>query len=271
MANYYKVPQDVEADDKLLGPFTFRQFIYLIILCGLLAVGWALANIFIPLALIPLPFIIFFTFLALPLRKDQPMETYFAALISFYMKPRTRFWMPGQRETTIEITAPKKIEKPRTRNISGSEASHRLSFLANIVDSEGYAIHNNSTPIRQEFLAEARTATDIFDTNSSPLVNQILVKEEREKRQEVVNQMKVALSRTQSLTLEQQQKTPPSIARHFENPTQEPKPNPVLNDLAHNTEYSVETISKEAARLSSKQSSKPPTNPDQDEVFISLH
>ena len=27
----YKVPQDVEADDKLIGPFSFRQFIYLII------------------------------------------------------------------------------------------------------------------------------------------------------------------------------------------------------------------------------------------------
>ena len=24
----YKVPQDVEADDKLIGPFSFRQFIY---------------------------------------------------------------------------------------------------------------------------------------------------------------------------------------------------------------------------------------------------
>ena len=25
----YKVPQDVEAEDKLIGPFSFRQFIYL--------------------------------------------------------------------------------------------------------------------------------------------------------------------------------------------------------------------------------------------------
>ena len=27
----YKVAQDVEAEDKLIGPFSFRQFIYLII------------------------------------------------------------------------------------------------------------------------------------------------------------------------------------------------------------------------------------------------
>lgn len=34
----YKVPQDVEADDKLIGPFSFRQFIYL----GIAALGIAI-------------------------------------------------------------------------------------------------------------------------------------------------------------------------------------------------------------------------------------
>lgn len=35
----YKVPQDVEADDKLLGPFSFRQFIYLLIAGGMIALA----------------------------------------------------------------------------------------------------------------------------------------------------------------------------------------------------------------------------------------
>ena len=35
----YKVPQDVEAEDKLLGPFTFRQFVYLMIIGGLIGLG----------------------------------------------------------------------------------------------------------------------------------------------------------------------------------------------------------------------------------------
>ena len=41
----YKVPQDVEADDKLLGPLNFRQFIYLLIAAALLALAWALASL----------------------------------------------------------------------------------------------------------------------------------------------------------------------------------------------------------------------------------
>ena len=40
----YKVPQDVEADDKLIGPFGFRQFIYLLMVAGLIALAWALAQ-----------------------------------------------------------------------------------------------------------------------------------------------------------------------------------------------------------------------------------
>ena len=38
----YKVPQDVEADDKLLGPFSFRQFVYLMIVAASGAATWAL-------------------------------------------------------------------------------------------------------------------------------------------------------------------------------------------------------------------------------------
>ena len=63
----YKVPQDVEADDKLIGPFSFRQFIYLIIVALSIAAAWGLGQLFIPLAIIPLPLIIFFGALALPL------------------------------------------------------------------------------------------------------------------------------------------------------------------------------------------------------------
>ena len=54
----YKVPQDVEADDKLLGPFSFRQFVYLLIAGGLVALAVLLFQLFPLLAIIPLPFII---------------------------------------------------------------------------------------------------------------------------------------------------------------------------------------------------------------------
>ena len=106
----YKVPQDVEADDKLLGPFSFRQFIYLLIVAGAGFLAWGLSRLFLPLAVLPLPIIFFFGLLALPLRKDQPMEIYMAAIVSFYLKPRRRLWVPDGIQSMVEITAPKTTE-----------------------------------------------------------------------------------------------------------------------------------------------------------------
>ncbi len=167
----YKVPQDVEADDKLIGPFSFRQFIYLIIVALAGVAAWGLAQLFIGLAIIPLPIILFFGTLALPLRKDQPMEIYMAAMVSFYLKPRLRKWDPEGIETTIEISAPKTVEVQRTKDLSQTEASQRLSYLADIVDSGGWAIRGVSgapgTAMNNDVYLEAQSATDILDTNTS--------------------------------------------------------------------------------------------------------
>ena len=189
----YKVPQDVEADDKLLGPFNFRQFVYLLICGGLIAVG--LFQLFPVLAIIPLPFVLFFGALALPLKKDQPMETYLAAVLSFYTKPRKRVWTPGQRGTTIVVTAPKVVEDSRVRDLSEEEATHRLSFLADIVDTEGYAIKGVS-PVREELRAEAKMTNDMFETKHFDNLADTINKDESERHEEVIRDMQDALKET---------------------------------------------------------------------------
>ena len=124
----YKVPQDVEADDKLIGPFSFRQFVYLMITAGLGGLAFLLFRVFPLLAIIPAPFMMFFLILSYPFKKDQPMETYLSAKVAFLLKPHTRVWEPGQGETTIVITAPKKTDEIRTKGLSEEEALHRLGY-----------------------------------------------------------------------------------------------------------------------------------------------
>lgn len=167
----YKVPQDVEADDKLIGPFSFRQFVYLLIVAMAIAIAWGLSRIFIGLAIIPLPIVLLFGALALPLRKDQPMEIYLAAIVSFYLKPRHRTWDGEGIESLIEITAPKVVEVRRTKDLSQNEAAQRLNYLADIVDSGGWAIRGvngaSGTAMNRDFYLEAQGATDVLDTNTS--------------------------------------------------------------------------------------------------------
>ncbi len=212
----YKVPQDVEADDKLLGPFTFRQFVYLLIAGGLIALAVGLFQLFPVLAIIPVPPILLLLVLALPIKKDQPMETYLAALVSYYLKPRNRIWTPGQRETTIKITAPKdKVEESRTRDITGEEATHRLSFLADIVDTGGYAIKGgvvaNNSSMREDLLVEANATQDMFETGHFENLSDTIAKDEIKRHEEVMKEMQEAISGAENLS---QNDNEPAIRQH---------------------------------------------------------
>ncbi|QQG50866.1 MAG: PrgI family protein [Candidatus Saccharibacteria bacterium] len=192
----YKVPQDVEADDKLIGPFSFRQFIYLIIAVISIAIGWGLSQLFIPLAIIPLPLIIFFGALALPLRKDQPMEIYLAAVVSFYLKPRKRLWQPDGIQSLVEITAPKEIEVQRAKDLSQMEAQQRLSYLADIVDTGGWSVRGVGMPVTDSAMQndayyEAQQAVDILDSSAgvSQSFDTMISQSDAKRRQEMVERM----------------------------------------------------------------------------------
>ena len=280
----YKVPQDVEADDKLIGPFSFRQFVYLLISAGLIALGVGLFQIFPLLVILPLPPLLLFLALALPLKKDQPMETYLAAIVSYYLKPHKRVWTPGQRESTIIITAPKIVEETRTRDISQEEATHRLSFLADIMDTEGYAIKGmSSSSMREELVAEANATSDMFDDYRSTNLNETIKKDEIERHEEAIREMRKAISQNDNLNIgeakiqndhgevEAQRVEAPATEGYssvvvMPEPTSQKKPTnppkPSIMELANNSDFTVATIAKEANRINRK---------DNGEIFVSLH
>jgi len=193
----YKVPQDVEAEDKLIGPFSFRQFVYLIIAVVAIGLAWGLAQLFIPLALIPVPIIIFFGVLALPLRKDQPMEIYLAAVVSFYLKPRKRLWLPDGIQSLVEITAPKAVEVQRAKDLTQTEAERRLSYLADIVDTGGWAVRGvNSGPptssMQADVFYDAQQAEDVLDTQSgvAQSLTTMITQSDAKRREEMVQRMR---------------------------------------------------------------------------------
>ena len=275
----YKVPQDVEADDKLIGPFSFRQFVYLLIAGGCVAAAVGLFQIFPLLAIIPVLPALLMLVLALPLKKDQPMETYLAALVSYYLKPRKRVWVPGQRESTILITAPKIVEESKKRDISEEEATHRLSFLANIVDTEGQAIKNvQDSVMRDDLAAEANTAKDMFDSYHSEIIDKAISENKTERREEAIKEMRDAIERNSNIsmmgaTIQKRETSHPEVTnqpveKHEDvvvKPEQKPvqtPPKPSIMELANNPDFSVATIAKEANRINRK---------DEGEVFISLH
>lgn len=194
----HKVPQDVEADDKLIGPFSFRQFVYLMIAAGAGFLAFLLGRIAVPLAFIPAPICLFFLVIALPLRKDQPTEIYLAALIKYMFKPRVRVWQADGEKPLVEISNPAIDDTPKVKDLAGDEVSRRLSFLANLSDTQGWSTRGvampNNTNLTDEFAADAVNAQDMLEDGGalSSSIEHMLDKSEQQVRQNAINQMNIA-------------------------------------------------------------------------------
>src|SRR5947209_164958 len=106
----YKVIQDIEAEDKLVGPLSFRQFVY----AGIAAICFYLSFLVITkhaayIAIVFVPIGAFSGFFAFPWGRDQPTEIWALAKIRFLLKPRRRIWDQSGIKELVTITAPKKI------------------------------------------------------------------------------------------------------------------------------------------------------------------
>ena len=168
----YKVIQDIEAEDHILGPLTLRQFIFGLITAFLLYLSFLVYTKGVPFLLVLfLPPAMFTGFFALPIGKDQPTEVWALAKLRFLFKPRIRLWDQSGAKELVTITVPKKVEIIRTNGLTQTEVRSRLSALASTTDSRGWAIKNVNVNLYDQ-AAQYRSTADssdrLIDTSSMP-------------------------------------------------------------------------------------------------------
>ena len=211
----YKVLQDIEAEDKLVGPLTLWQFIYALGagLCIYLSAIAVMKGV--PAFLILLvPIALFATFLAVPWGGDQPTEVWALAKLRFFLKPRKRIWNQDGMTELVTITAPKTIERVFTDGLSQREVASRLSVLANTLDSRGWAVKNvnvnmsatstptyvasdrlvdvSANPIQEVVAVDVRPDDDMLDETANPVAqnfNAMIDKAATEYRQALIDRM----------------------------------------------------------------------------------
>lgn len=139
----YKVIQDIEAEDKFVGPLTLKQFMF----AGA-ALFFGYLNFFAItkgayfLMIIFTPPMLLGGFLAFPWSKEQSTEVWLLAKIRFRVKPQIRIWDQSGYEELVTITVPKKIEKQLTNGLDQYEVESRLKALAETIDTRGWATKN---------------------------------------------------------------------------------------------------------------------------------
>lgn len=139
----YKLIQDIEAEDHILGPLTLRQFIYALVAAFCIYMCFiGLTKHILPLLVVFLPIALLAGFFAFPFGKDQPTEIWALAKIRFLFMPRRRIWDQSGIKELVTVTVPKKAEKIYTDGLSQVEVRSRLHALADTIDSRGWAIKN---------------------------------------------------------------------------------------------------------------------------------
>ncbi len=137
----YKLIQDIEAEDHIIGPLTLRQFIFALIAAFLFYICFVLVVKHLEFFLVLfLPPALFFGFFAMPFGRDQPTEIWALAKLRFWFKPRKRIWNQSGVKELVTITVPKKVERVLTNGLSQTEVNSRLKILAQTLDSRGWAI-----------------------------------------------------------------------------------------------------------------------------------
>lgn len=137
----YKVIQDIEAEDKFLGPLTLKQFIFAAagVLTSYLSFFSVVKGVpFLLLLFVPMALLGFF--LAIPWSRDQPTEIWVLAKLRFRFKPKQRIWSQDGIQELVTITAPKKTDQNLTKNYSQTEVQSRLKTLADTIDSRGWSV-----------------------------------------------------------------------------------------------------------------------------------
>jgi hypothetical protein len=207
----YKVPQNVEAEDKIIGPLTFKQFVY-----ALIGIGWGiicfttLKTLPAVMILVGAPPVMLFLLLAFYTRDGQNFEQLLIAMVGFFANSRRRIWMKEEVVETFKIE-PRKVEEEHSQR-NPVEVRSQLEKLGTLIDSRGWnqpqvpgaSLTLPSTPTDQRLVAptiapavpgaptEPAAGEDILDLQHSPLAQNLasLIEEAAsDVRQEALHQM----------------------------------------------------------------------------------
>lgn len=137
MPNQFVVPQFIDAEDKIFGPITARQFIILMI-AGLIDFGLFKLLTFVQFLLAGIPIVIIAGIFAFVKINGQVFHYFILNIIQTFKKPKLRVWDKHYSDSELKVfmrqapPEPPKVE-PRKAPVSIS----RLNELSLVVNTGG--------------------------------------------------------------------------------------------------------------------------------------
>lgn len=106
----FKVPQFIDVEDKLFGPFTFRQFVYIIGGGGMAFVVYKILPLWIGIFLI-IPIVLLTLLLVFYKINTKPFIFYLEAAVNYFISSKLYIWKqrlvkPGVKTDEQDTQAP---------------------------------------------------------------------------------------------------------------------------------------------------------------------
>lgn len=171
MADQYKIPQNIDVEDKILGPFTLKQFIYLI--AGGTAIyilfnvfGQTNFNLFL---IISVPIAILTLALVFIKVNERPFISFIAYFSEYVREGKQKKWEKSTRiratDTVIQMSSEEKdTQKEFEKKSKQGIVKSRLNELSIILDTSGWSGEMIDENLKGRISSSSDSASDIQKT-----------------------------------------------------------------------------------------------------------
>src|SRR3989344_8241140 len=128
----YNVPQFVEIEDKIFGPFTLRQFLSLVMGGIFVLAFWGIFDFGIAFWFLSVPTALIFLFIAVGSFNGRPALDHVFPIIGFIAQPKKLTFHRGGADVVIK----KREEKVEGASLPAAEVRSRLHRLAYVLDQK---------------------------------------------------------------------------------------------------------------------------------------
>ncbi len=140
----FKIPVDVQVEDKIVGPLTFRQLVIVGIGGGIAYFFYIFLStryfweVWVPPVFIVAALTLAFAFVKI---NDMTFFKFILATIGFNLIPRKRIWKKGDGDVLISVINPPKTQTKKDKNKENEDdvmdKQKKIEELTKLIDSKG--------------------------------------------------------------------------------------------------------------------------------------
>jgi len=131
---HYNVPQFIDIEDKIVGPLTAKQLLWLFGLGGTLFLMWVMIGSKINFVLIAIPVSFLFIALAFYRPYGQPLSKFITSMFLFFVRPKVYMWRRTGKMLDEKKTYKKEL--PAKINYKKMPKQQEIYDISKILDSE---------------------------------------------------------------------------------------------------------------------------------------